>query len=147
MNSFTYDLVEFMADPENLLPNRVGFSPIGEIAGSADFNLNVAVEPSLPIRVVTSFELLPSPNLQTLDPAVKPAMQPRAQIRVRSDDYVLGWNKIKEIHDMLYILPSFDYNDTRYVHISIDNGPHNFRRDENDHHMFTLNLSCIREEI
>jgi hypothetical protein len=107
-------------------------------------NLFVAREPTKPQDTVTIFDTYGKPpQLNLTDQGYE---YPAIQIRVRSHDYVIGWNLANNIKNLLHGRGQETWNDSLYTCISCANGPIHLDFDDNSRARFIINFNLQRRE-
>lgn len=102
--------------------------------------LYIGSEPADPNDVVTLYDIPgPAPNPKFL------LDFPRFMVRVRSDNYVQGFNKAEEIKDALLGLPSQTIGDIRYDGIWVVVDTHFLLADQRSRSIFVSTWRSIRE--
>lgn len=113
--------------------------------GTGNWAVYIGTMPSTPVQVITIYDapgLAPNPKW-LLD-------YPSIQIKVRGgpNDYSAAYNKIRELSERLIGKPAFNALDGSGDRIVMINGIGSIaylERDENQRHVFVMNLSLIIE--
>lgn len=114
---------------------------IGVRGSQADWSIHTGTEPLNPARVVTVYDTGGAPPvLSEIDLRV-----PSIQVRVRSDDYELGWEKANEAHRALVEAGKTDHATTVTIGWFALGDVFHIGRDENDNHLFTCNFEMMRQ--
>lgn len=108
--------------------------------GSGDWALYVGEEPVSPDNVVTFYDTggppgNPDANLQN----------PTIQIRVRSRDYLPGYNKAAELRDLLKLPHDFIFGDWHYSGVFLTTDVAKIGKDGNNRNLFTVNFRIERD--
>jgi len=108
-------------------------------------NLFIGKEPTKPNDCTTIFDTggMP-PQINLTDQGYE---YPSIQIRVRSHDYVIGWNLIEAIKSLLHGRGQEQVDDTLYSSIYCASGPAFLDWDENSRARFVINFNLQRRTI
>ncbi len=111
-----------------------------EGGSSSGWPIFIGNEPADPNNVATLFDIPgPSPSPKFL------LDYPRFMVRVRSDDYVQGFNKAEEIKDALNGLPPQTIGDIRYDGIWVVVDTYFLMTDSRNRSIFVNTYRSIRE--
>jgi hypothetical protein len=106
-------------------------------------NLFIGKEEEQPDDVVTIFDTMGYPDQLTFE-ASERYEYPSAQIRVRSNDYLTGYNLAQDIKESLHGRGQETWNGTLYTVIRCVNGPALMDWDESKRPRFIINLNLQR---
>jgi hypothetical protein len=104
-------------------------------------NLFIANEPANPDTVVTIFDTYGYPPQLTMDNALYE--KPGVFIRVRSEDYNVGWQLINDIYLLLHGRAHETWNGTMYEVITCSSPTH-YDWDDSKRARFIINLNLQR---
>lgn len=125
---------------------------LGIWGGSGDWSLHVGREPDAPANAVTLYD---TAGLAPLNLDGGEMRQPGLQVRVRSVDYLKGFERADAIRAKL-VLPEAVVDGVTiertigtgyYVQITPVADILPLGRDENDRHIFVANYQLIRQEV
>ena len=123
-------------DVKDLLVN----AGIGAFGGETDWSIYIGSEPNKPNNVITLFD--------TPGTASNPKFrldEPRFQVRVRSKNYNIGFQKAIEVSAQLQGLPSQTFNGTRYEGIWVVLETNFLKADGEGRSIFVTTYRMIRE--
>ena len=106
-------------------------------------DLFIGKEPSDPDDTVTIFDTMGFPDDLTMD-ATEIYERPSCQIRVRSNDYLTGWNLAQGIKNSLHGRGQETWNGTLYTVIRSVGGPAFLDWDDHDRALFSINFNLQR---
>ncbi len=107
----------------------------GIFAADSGWSINVGAEPELPHNCITLYDTGGlSPDTDQLD------TRPMFQIRVRALSYAEGYTKLKAARSLLQVTGPVTLGGTRYMSFEMFGNIVSLGRDENDRHVFTLNV-------
>jgi len=111
-----------------------------------DTTVYVNEEPDSPDNCVTIYDTQGAePPLQDIE-----LYEPTIQVRVRNTDHATGYQKMREIVDLLILPTTRDLgasDDTRYIGIWATTDILSIGRDDNNRHVFTSNYRINRQPL
>jgi len=123
-----------------------GDTPINEFGLVFGTNLFVGKEPALPDETVTIFDVIGWPPQLTFIKGEE-YDSPSIQIRVRSRDYVGGWNLLDAIKRKLHGTSQETWNGTLYSMIRCSRAPMLLDWDENSRVRFIASFEMQRRSV
>lgn len=122
---------------------------IGVFAANTGWSISIAVEPVDPDTVITIYDVTGTLDYN-LDGSVNPIQHYNNQIRVRAEDYQVGYNKALEISQFLDKKERFDETagtyDVHYALIQRTSDIISLGEDDNDRFIFVVNFKTTRRE-
>jgi len=106
-------------------------------------DLFIGQEPTTPDDTVTIFDTVGFPDQLTMDRTEK-YEYPSIHIRVRSNNYITGWNLINEIRNSLHGRGQETWNGALYTVITTMGGPALLDWDDNSRARFIINFNLQR---
>lgn len=107
-------------------------------------NLFIGREPATPNDCVTIFDIPGEAPLLTLDGGVE-YYRPGVQVRVRDNDYTVGWELIHDIQTLLHGIHGETWNGTSYMLIQAINNPFLLDWDESNRARFVVDFRIQRK--
>jgi len=123
-------------DVKDLLVN----AGIGTFGGEADWSIYIGSEPNKPNNIITLYD---TPGIAS-NPKFR-LDEPRFQVRVRSKNYNIGFQKAIEVSAQLQGLPSQTFNGTRYEGIWVVLETNFLKADGEGRSIFVTTYRMIRE--
>lgn len=111
-----------------------------------NFFISIGTEPATPNNTITIYDTGGFPPALLYDKDEKYEF-PAIQIRVRSVDYITGWQLIERIKHCLHGRAGEVWNDACYTVIRTAFGPFQLDVDNNQRMRFVINFNLQRREI
>ena len=126
-----------MRSPADDLARWLGTQGIG-VFGQ---DISVGMEPASPIEVVTLYDTGGEPP----DTVELDLFRSTIQVRVRSKNYAVAYNRHEQIRDTLILPGRIDTGSSVFVEIDMTSDIASIGRDDNDRYLMTANYRVIRE--
>lgn len=113
---------------------------VGQFAGNGDWGIHVGREPVNPANAITLYDTGgPQPVNYSIN-----LRQPTIQVRIRTTNYPVGFNKLAEIYEHLNAIATQVIGGNTYIGVRLTTDFLSIGRDDNERHLLTANYQIQR---